>query len=110
MNTILIQYCFQKLISKENKFLKAVLYQKYNKIITFTLKNYYQRKFIFEMSHIFEDIIFSKKIQLLWNKNAFENMFNKLKIIKKSYYLLHQHNYHVVKVNNMIVIVKKSFI
>ena len=65
MNTILMQYYFQKLISKENKFSKTILHQKYNKIITFTSKNDYQRKFIFEISHIFEDIIFSKKIQLL---------------------------------------------
>ena len=62
MNTILMQYCFRKLISEENKFLKTILYQKYNKIIIFTSKNYFQRKFIFKTSHIFEDIIFSKKI------------------------------------------------
>ena len=110
MNTISIQYCFRKLISEDNKFSKAVLYRKYNKIVTFSSKNDYQRKLIFGMSHIFEDIIFSKKIQLLWNKNAFENMFNKFIIIKKSCYLLHRHDYHVVKVNNMIIIVKKVFI
>ena len=107
MNTISIQYCFRKLISEDNKFSKAVLYRKYNKIVTFSSKNDYRRKLIFGMSHIFEDIIFSKKIQLLWNKNAFENMFNKFIIIKKSCYLLHRHDYHVVKVNNMIIIVKK---
>ena len=106
----LIQYCFQKLIFKENKFSKVIFYQKYNKIIIFTLKNDYQRKFIFEMSHIFEDIIFSKKIQLLWNKNAFKNMFNKLKLIKKLCYLLHWHDYYVIKINNMIINIKKIYL
>ena len=35
-------------------------------------------------------------------------MIEKMKLIKKSCYLLHRHDYHVVKVNNMIVNVKKN--
>ena len=37
-------------------------------------------------------------------------MFNKLKLIKKSYFLLHQYEYYIVKVNNMIINVKKIYL
>ena len=37
-------------------------------------------------------------------------MIDKMKLIKKSCYLLHRHDYHVVKVNNMIIIVKKNYL
>ena len=42
-------------------------------------------------------MIYLKKIQLLWNKNVFENIFNKLKLIKN----------HVIYFIDMIIILSK---